>query len=190
MTRARFTNGRVSFQIRLSYRGKGGPRLRCRPETKLRSAAIQPGTTGRQCTSPGSGCRTARTSESRVEGKKKGRFKMRNFLYLACLTGMSCLAGNVSAQVAGAGDWNPKAAAAYLDDRMSWWMNWPKSARDHETFCISCHTVAPYALGRAALRGALAEPSASPNEQKLLDNVTKRVRMWKEVEPFYADQTS
>jgi squalene-hopene/tetraprenyl-beta-curcumene cyclase len=115
---------------------------------------------------------------------------MRNFLYLACLTGTFCLAGNVSAQVAGPGNWNPKAAAAYLDDRMSWWMNWPKSARDHETFCISCHTVAPYALGRPALRSALAEPSASPNEQKLLDNVTKRVRMWKEVEPFYPDQTS
>lgn len=62
------------------------------------------------------------------------------------------------------------------------------SARDHETFCISCHTVAPYALGRAALRGALGERSPSPNEQKLLDNVTKRVRMWKEVEPFYPDQ--
>jgi squalene-hopene/tetraprenyl-beta-curcumene cyclase len=68
-------------------------------------------------------------------------------------------------------------------------MNWPTSARDHGTFCISCHTVAPYALGRSALRGALAEPSASPNEQKVLANVTKRVRMWKEVKPFYPDQT-
>jgi squalene-hopene/tetraprenyl-beta-curcumene cyclase len=111
---------------------------------------------------------------------------MRNFLYLACLAGTFCLAGNASAQVAGATDWNPKAAAAYLDGRLSWWMSWPKSARDHETFCISCH----YALGRPALRGSLAEPSASPNERKLLDNVIKRVRMWKEVEPFYPDQTS
>jgi squalene-hopene/tetraprenyl-beta-curcumene cyclase len=115
---------------------------------------------------------------------------MRNFLYLACLAGTFCLAGNASAQVAGATDWNPKAAAAYLDGRLSWWMSWPKSARDHETFCISCHTVAPYALGRPALRGSLAEPSASPNERKLLDNVIKRERMWKEVEPFYPDQTS
>ena len=63
------------------------------------------------------------------------------------------------------------------------------SARDHGTFCISCHTVAPYALGRPALRGALGERSASPNEQKLVANVSKRVRMWKEVEPFYPDQT-
>jgi squalene-hopene/tetraprenyl-beta-curcumene cyclase len=43
-------------------------------------------------------------------------------------------------------------------------------------------------MGRPALRAALREPAPSPNEQKLLDNVTKRVRMWKEVEPFYSDE--
>jgi squalene-hopene/tetraprenyl-beta-curcumene cyclase len=100
------------------------------------------------------------------------------------------LAGSGLAQVAGTPAWSPKAAATYLDERFAWWMTWPKSARDHETFCISCHTAAPYALGRAALRRALGEQSPSPNERKLLDNVVKRVRMWKEVEPFYADQTS
>jgi squalene-hopene/tetraprenyl-beta-curcumene cyclase len=109
-------------------------------------------------------------------------------LFTACLIGFCCLAGNAHAQASEAARWNPKAAADYLDERSTWWMNWPASARDHETFCISCHTVAPYALGRAALRGALGERSPSPNEQKLLDNVIKRVRMWKEVEPFYPDQ--
>jgi squalene-hopene/tetraprenyl-beta-curcumene cyclase len=99
------------------------------------------------------------------------------------------LAGNAYAQASEAARWNPKAAADYLDERSTWWMNWPMSARDHGTFCISCHTVAPYALGRPALRGALGERSASPNEQKLVANVSKRVRMWKEVEPFYPDQT-
>ena len=115
---------------------------------------------------------------------------MRRFPYRACLTGIFFLAGNAFAQVSGDTNWNPKAAAAYLDQRSSWWMSWPKSARDHGTFCISCHTALPYALARAALRGPLAERSASPNEQKLLDNVVKRVRMWKEVDPFYTDQTS
>jgi squalene-hopene/tetraprenyl-beta-curcumene cyclase len=115
---------------------------------------------------------------------------MRYFLYVACLTGAFSLAGNASAQVSAAASWNPKAAAAYLDERSSWWIDWPKSARDHGTFCISCHTAAPYALGRAALRGPLGEQSASPNEKRLLDNVVKRVRMWKDVDPFYADQTS
>jgi squalene-hopene/tetraprenyl-beta-curcumene cyclase len=83
--------------------------------------------------------------------------------------------------------WDPKAAAAYLDRRQSWWMAWPRSQRDHETFCVSCHTAVPYALSRSALRTALSEQSPSPNEQRLLDSVTKRVRLWKEVEPFYKD---
>jgi squalene-hopene/tetraprenyl-beta-curcumene cyclase len=107
---------------------------------------------------------------------------------LAFILISTCFTGVALAQTAET--WSPKAAAAYLDQRASWWMTWPKSARDHQTFCISCHTAAPYALGRAALRSALHEPSVSPNEQKILDNITKRVRMWKDVDPFYSDQTS
>ena len=84
--------------------------------------------------------------------------------------------------------WNSKAAAAYLDQRAAWWMAWPSAARDHETFCISCHTALPYALSRPALRDVLAEQAPSPNERKTLDNVTKRVRLWSEVQPFYNDE--
>lgn len=83
--------------------------------------------------------------------------------------------------------WDQKAAAAYLDQRAGWWMDWPRAARDHETFCVSCHTAVPYALSRPALRKALAEAAPSPNERRLLENVTKRVRLWKEVAPFYTD---
>ncbi len=83
--------------------------------------------------------------------------------------------------------WDQKAAAAYLDQRQSWWMEWPKAARDHETFCVSCHTAVPYALSRSALRKALAEQAPSVNERRLLDNVTKRVRLWREIAPFYSD---
>src|SRR6516225_5553744 len=86
-----------------------------------------------------------------------------------------------------ANSWDPKAAAAYLDRRQAWWMEWPRAQRDHETFCVSCHTAVPYALSRSALRTALAEQAASPNERRLLDSVTKRVRLWKEVDPFYKD---
>ena len=85
--------------------------------------------------------------------------------------------------------WDPAAAAGYLDSRASWWMAWPTAARDHETFCVSCHTAVPYALGRPALRKVLGEQGSSVTERKLLDNVTKRVRMWKEAEPFYPDAT-
>ena len=37
-------------------------------------------------------------------------------------------------------DWNIRAAADYLDGRMAWWDTWPYAARDHDTFCTSCHT--------------------------------------------------
>ncbi|MGC1484507.1 MAG: hypothetical protein WA789_12000, partial [Candidatus Acidiferrum sp.] len=87
----------------------------------------------------------------------------------------------------GANSWDRKTAAAYLDQRAGWWMEWPKAARDHETFCVSCHTAVPYAMSRPLLRGALAEHGPSPNERRLLENVTKRVRLWKKVAPFYSD---
>jgi squalene-hopene/tetraprenyl-beta-curcumene cyclase len=86
-----------------------------------------------------------------------------------------------------ANSWDQRAAAAYLDQRADWWMEWPKAARDHETFCVSCHTAVPYALSRPALRHGLAEEAPSANERRLLSNVTKRVRLWKEVAPFYTD---
>jgi squalene-hopene/tetraprenyl-beta-curcumene cyclase len=87
-----------------------------------------------------------------------------------------------------AGSWSPKSAAAYLDQRADWWIGWKSSARDHGTFCISCHTALPYALGRPSLRTALSEQAPSSGERQLLDNVTKRVRLWSEVLPFYADK--
>lgn len=82
--------------------------------------------------------------------------------------------------------WNPKAAAAYLDYREAWWTEWIGSARDHGTFCISCHTALPYALSRPALRGVLAEQGPTINEETLIQNVTKRVRLWKSVDPYYS----
>jgi squalene-hopene/tetraprenyl-beta-curcumene cyclase len=87
-----------------------------------------------------------------------------------------------------ANSWNSRAAAAYLDQREGWWMAWPAAARDHDTFCVSCHTAVPYALARPALRAALAEGAPSGVESSLLENVTKRVRLWKDVEPFYKDE--
>ena len=84
--------------------------------------------------------------------------------------------------------WDQKAAAAYLDSREGWWMEWTGSARDHGTFCISCHTALPYALSRPALRAVLAEQSPTVSERRLIDNVTKRVQLWKDIGPYYGDQ--
>lgn len=85
--------------------------------------------------------------------------------------------------------WNARGAATYLDGRMAWWLTWRTSARDHETSCISCHTAVPFALARPALRSALGESQAGPAERKMLENIVTRVRLWKEIEPFYPDQT-
>ncbi len=88
-----------------------------------------------------------------------------------------------------AATWSPKAAAAYLDQRADWWMGWQGAARDHGTFCVSCHTALPYALSRPALRKQ-ADDAPSNNERRLLDNVTTRVRLRKEAGPYYGDHDS
>jgi squalene-hopene/tetraprenyl-beta-curcumene cyclase len=72
---------------------------------------------------------------------------------------------------------------------MDWWLSWPAAARDHDTSCISCHTALPYALARPSLRNALAERDVVAPERRMLGNVVTRVRMWRDVEPFYPDQT-
>jgi squalene-hopene/tetraprenyl-beta-curcumene cyclase len=85
--------------------------------------------------------------------------------------------------------WNRRAAAAYLDARMDWWLRWPNAARDHGTACVSCHTAVPYALARPVLRAVLGEGDLAAPERTLVAHVLTRVRRWKEVEPFYPDQT-
>src|ERR1035437_880149 len=112
----------------------------------------------------------------------RGRGALLTCLVVAAIFACSHPAAKVS------NSWDPKAAAAYLDYRAGWWTEWTGSARDHGTFCISCHTALPYALSRPALRAALAEQGPSINERKLIDNVTKRVRLWKDVGPYYSDQ--
>src|SRR5262249_55970407 len=97
-------------------------------------------------------------------------------------------AGALPAADAPRSGWSPQAAAGYLDGRINWWMDWPGAARDHATFCVSCHTAVPYAMGRLALRKALGEQEPSAPERRLLENVTKRVRLWAEVQPFYPDK--
>jgi squalene-hopene/tetraprenyl-beta-curcumene cyclase len=88
-----------------------------------------------------------------------------------------------------AAGWNPKAAAAYLDARAEWWTTWPNAQRDRGTYCMSCHTTLPYALARPALRGLLNERAPSAAEEKIVGNLLTRARSWRDVEPWYPDQT-
>jgi squalene-hopene/tetraprenyl-beta-curcumene cyclase len=113
---------------------------------------------------------------------------MRTNATLAVLAVLLCTAALRSAP-ADAPSWDPKAAAAYLDGRAEWWTTWQNAQRDRGTFCISCHTTLPYAIARPALRGPLGERQPSSAEGKILSNLLTRARAWRDVEPFYPDQT-
>ncbi len=86
--------------------------------------------------------------------------------------------------------WDRQAAERYLDDREVWWQGWDRTQKDHGTYCISCHTQAPYGLARPVLRKDLGEPDPAGAERAMLASIEKRVRLWKEVQPFYLDAKS
>jgi len=86
------------------------------------------------------------------------------------------------------GTWDRAAAARYLDQRETWWQNWPRAQKDHGTVCISCHTQVPYAMVRPALRRDLGEATISAPENAMLASVEKRVTNWSDMTPFYTDE--
>lgn len=81
--------------------------------------------------------------------------------------------------------WDRQAAARYLDSREIWWQSWDRAQKDHGTLCVSCHTQAPFALARPMLHDRGDDPA--PAETAMLASIEKRVRMWKDVAPFYSD---
>ena len=102
------------------------------------------------------------------------------------LLAMSSMSGVAVAQ--DRPDWNPDAATAYLEARVSWWMDWPTAVRERGTACVSCHTVAPFALVRS-LPSEWARPAlAGTVARRLLDSVETRVVAWHEVGPYYSDE--
>ncbi len=111
----------------------------------------------------------------------------RRALAFTALCAAPLAAQSAPATAGNARTWNEQKAAVYLDSRIDWWMNWTTSQRDHDTFCVSCHTAVPYAMARQSLRTAQEGNARTQLEWRLLDNVTKRVRLWSEVEPFYPD---
>ena len=82
-------------------------------------------------------------------------------------------------------NWNPGAAASYLDNREGWWQSWPRAQRDQQTACVSCHTVLPYAMARPILRARLNQQELAAPERTLLAFIEKRVGLWNDTEPYY-----
>jgi squalene-hopene/tetraprenyl-beta-curcumene cyclase len=106
-------------------------------------------------------------------------------LLASLAAGVAASASNVEKDTAVS--WNQTSAARYLDSREIWWQAWPKAQRDHGTICVSCHSVLPYALARPALRQKMGEQELAGPERNMVNNVVKRVTLWKDVEPFYQD---
>lgn len=81
----------------------------------------------------------------------------------------------------------PASAARYLDDRIDIWFVKAKKLHtgDIQTSCVSCHTVAPYALARPALRRAAGVKAPTPQEDRLLRETLLRVATYKSHEPLY-----
>ena len=109
---------------------------------------------------------------------------------LACAlhAGVAAAADKATADASVSNTWSPTAAAKYLDQRAAWWESWPKSQRDHETVCVSCHTILPYVLSRPKLSTALDEKDMPAPERTVMQNLQKRVAQWADMQPYYLDE--
>src|SRR5262245_63980464 len=87
------------------------------------------------------------------------------------LVALAALLVTTSARAA---DWNPRAAARYLDGRQKEWFEW-KPALSADGPCVSCHTGMTYLLARPALRKALNEKAPTMYEKGLLDRLRANV---------------
>jgi squalene-hopene/tetraprenyl-beta-curcumene cyclase len=98
-------------------------------------------------------------------------------LLTAMAAGATAQQINTRATPDGQLDWDRKAAAQYLDERIDlWFVNATKlKTGQSQTSCISCHTVVPYLLARPVLRKAMQVADPTPQEAKLLGEITQRV---------------
>jgi squalene-hopene/tetraprenyl-beta-curcumene cyclase len=110
--------------------------------------------------------------------------------YLICFALLAYSAAGAAKPDASSDAWSASAAAKYLDYRANWWETWPAAQRDHQTACVSCHTILPYVLSRSKLRVALNEKDATEAEKSILKNVQKRVSLWQDMQPYYLDAKS
>jgi squalene-hopene/tetraprenyl-beta-curcumene cyclase len=71
-------------------------------------------------------------------------------------------------------DWDPAAAAKYLDSRQEKWFAWPRAASKGGP-CLSCHTGLMYMLARPVLRRALGETAPIRWETGMVEGLKARV---------------
>jgi squalene-hopene/tetraprenyl-beta-curcumene cyclase len=84
-------------------------------------------------------------------------------------------------------NWDPAAAATYLDARMElWFANGTKlRTGDTKTACVSCHAGLAYALSRPVLRRVMHVDVPSTQEARLIDETTRRVETYSTHQVLY-----
>jgi len=133
--------------------------------------------------------RSELSAERRISALDGARVFMK-YCLLSLVLIASALGASSPVQATDSPKWSAIAAARYLDGRATWWESWPASQRDHQTVCVSCHTMLPYALSRRKLRIALHEKDVPGPERTIIQSVQKRVALWGEVLPYYLDAKS
>jgi len=80
----------------------------------------------------------------------------------------------------GSTNWDPAAAAEYLDSRMDLWFAKGTMLKtgDTKTACVSCHAGLAYALARPVLRHVMHAATPSAQEARLIDDTTRRVETY------------
>src|SRR5881296_1676870 len=87
----------------------------------------------------------------------------------------------------GRSGWNREGAAKYLDEQMDTWLARAKQLQTGQgkAACVSCHTTLPYVLARPALRRAMHVSRPTPQELRVLEDVTRRVETYDAHQLYY-----
>src|SRR5262249_39844515 len=107
---------------------------------------------------------------------------------LRWLAALLALASGLSMGRLFAGDqprWDGGSAARYLDSRAAAWFAYPGADRGRgadKVSCVSCHTLLPFALARPVGRRTSGEARPAELEQRVLEQVRRRVAHWDELD--------
>jgi len=104
---------------------------------------------------------------------------------IPCVLSLFLTTAPASADDADTVNWSKELAGKYLDGRAKEWFEYSSADRGQErnkTSCVSCHTLAPYALARPVLRKLTGAIQPAAYENQLIDQIKKRVEHWKELD--------
>ena len=89
---------------------------------------------------------------------------------------------------ASAPTWNKKAAATYLDQRETWWIQW-EAAKGITILSVFPATLrSPSFSPNPRFEIFLPENRSLDNNSKIIEDVKKRVRLWNSVTSYYGDK--